>query len=142
MLVIVGITVVSKGSLPDQAGTYSSTLFSFVFQNCLMIQDLCSYFLKCRVWNLAGVTGTSCVGMHTGGIRGLGGATQARHSEEGVAAGQDLMRLRRERVAGSRFRVCQEISMFFFITLEFACNIFFLFQREQDQLRFLKPFSF
>lgn len=73
MLVIVGITVVSKGSLPDQAGTYSSTLFSFVFQNCLMIQDLCSYFLKCRVWNLAGVTGTSCVGMHTGGIRGLGG---------------------------------------------------------------------
>lgn len=72
----------------------------------------------------------------------MGRATQARSPEEGVAAGQDLMRLGRERVPGSGFRVCREISMFVFMTLEFACNIVFLFEREHDQLRFLKPFFF
>lgn len=47
------------------------------------------------------------------GLEGWAGATQARHPEEGVAAGQDLMRLRRERLRGSGFRVCQGRSMLF-----------------------------
>lgn len=48
------------------------------------------------------------------GLEGWAGATQARHLKEDVAADQDLMRLRKERVPGSGFRVCQERSIFFF----------------------------
>lgn len=63
-MLVVAIAVVSKGSLPDQAGTYPTTLFTFVFQNCRMIQGTESGRSH---------RGTSCVGMHTGGIRGQGG---------------------------------------------------------------------
>lgn len=57
--------------------------------------------------------------MHTGGITGLGRGHPGKAPGEGVAAGQDLMRLRRERLPGSGFRVCQEISMFFFFFNDF-----------------------
>lgn len=50
-----------------------------------------------------------------GGESGAG-ATQATHPEKGVEPGQDLTGFNegRERVPGSGFRVCQEISEFFF----------------------------
>lgn len=115
LFVIVGIAVISKGSLPAQTGPVLSTLFSFVFLELSYDTRTMFIFIKCWVWNLAGVPGDgthASVCTQEGGERWVG-ATQ-EHTSGKCGARPVFNEDGGESVPGSGFRMCQEMSEGFF----------------------------